>query len=151
MTERDGRDAAAYAGLAETYLLSREYASMSPVDAYGLARVAAERALALDPDLAEAHASLGFIEFFSSFKPQQAAENFRTAIRLDPNCVVAHHWFGSMLTHQARYKEALADSQRCGGRCSPTNSAGRLPPDGQATRWLRLKLSLAKRTTPCAI
>ena len=109
MTERDGRDAAAYAGLAETYLLSREYASMSPVDAYGLARVAAERALALDPDLAEAHASLGFIEFFSSFKPQQAAENFRTAIRLDPNCVVAHHWFGSMLTHQARYKEALAE------------------------------------------
>ncbi len=109
ITARDRSYAPAFAGLAVTYLLEREYASMSEREAYERARTAAERALALDPRLPDAHASLGFIDFFADWNSPQATHHFQSAIQLDPNCVLAHHWYGSMLTHQARFPQAIAE------------------------------------------
>jgi cytochrome c-type biogenesis protein CcmH/NrfG len=103
----DPGHAPAYAGLSQTYLLLREYGTMPEADAYARAEAAARRALALDPNMPEAHASLGFIAFFFGWNAQQATNEFATALRLDPNCTIAHHWYGSMLTHQGRYTEAL--------------------------------------------
>jgi tetratricopeptide (TPR) repeat protein len=103
---KDPQDAPAYAGMANTYSLLREYSMMPDADAYPRAKQAAERAIALDPDLAEAHASLGFIDFFWSWDAVSAEREFQTAISLDPNSVVAHHWYGSMLMHEDRLAEA---------------------------------------------
>jgi Tfp pilus assembly protein PilF len=103
----DPRSARAYSGLAITYLLLREYGTMPDADAYIKAQVAAQKALALEPNMPEAHAALGFIDFFSSWNPQQATTEFKTALQLNPDCVIAHHWYGSMLTHQGMYTEAL--------------------------------------------
>ena len=75
--------------------------------AYTRAREAAERAIALDPNLAEAHAALGFVDFFFLWVEAAATKEFETAIRLNPQCTIAQHWYGSMLTHEARYPEAL--------------------------------------------
>lgn len=105
----DDKDAPAYTGLAETYLLEREYADMTPTEAYLRARDAAEHALRLDPKLAEAHAVMGFIAFFSDFDPGSATEQFKSALALDPDCVLAHHWYGSMLTHQGLYARGLEE------------------------------------------
>jgi Tfp pilus assembly protein PilF len=104
--------AAAYAGLAETYDLLREYSQLPSTRAYPLAKEAAERAIALDPKLPEAHAALGYEEFFWEWDAVKAEREFKTAIGLDPNCAVALHWYGAMLMHQRRFDEALAQLDR---------------------------------------
>jgi len=104
---RDPRYAPAYAGLAVTYNLMREYGSMPSVEAYAKSRFAAERAISLDPKLSDAHAALGFIQFFWDWNAPGAEREFQTAIALDPGSALAHHWFGSMLTHEGRFAEAV--------------------------------------------
>jgi len=104
---KDPRYAPAYAGLAITYNLMREYGSMPSVEAYAKSRFAAEKAISLDPKVSEAHAALGFIEFFWDWNAPGAEREFQTAIALEPGSALAHHWFGSMLTHEGRFTEAM--------------------------------------------
>ena len=120
--DKDPGYAPAYAGLAQTYNLVREYSMMPQAEAYAKAKAAAQRAIALDPNLPEAHASLGFVEFFWDWKPAAAEHEFRTAIALDPNSALAHHWYGSMLTHEARFTESLAQLDLA-QRLQPTSTA----------------------------
>ena len=103
---KDPGYAPAYAALAITYNLVREYSVMPDAEAYPKARVAAEHAIALDPGLSDAHAALGFIDFFWSWDTASAEREFRTALALEPSSILAHHWYGSMLTHEGRYQEA---------------------------------------------
>lgn len=118
----DPRFAPAYSGLAVTYLLLREYATMPSDEAYTLAWDAAERAVALDPGLAEPHAALGFIDFFSLWRADDAAREFETAIRLDPRNSTARHWYGSVLMHEGRFSEALQQLDEA-QHLNPTSSA----------------------------
>jgi tetratricopeptide (TPR) repeat protein len=120
--DKDPGDAPAWAGLAQTYNLLREYSMMPSAEAYPKARFAAQRALALDPKLPDAHAALGFVEFFWYWKPVDAEQEFRTAIALDPNAALPHHWYGSMLTHQTRYAEAL-EQLNIAQRLQPSSTA----------------------------
>lgn len=101
-----------YAGLARVYDLVREYGTVPSAEAYPKAKQAAQRAIALDPRLADAHAALGYEEFFWEWKAQAAENEFRQAIALDPNSGVAHHWYGSMLMHEGRLDEAMRELQR---------------------------------------
>ncbi len=75
---KDPNYAPAYAALANTYNLLREYSAMPEQEAYPKAKAAAEHAIALDPKLPEAHASLGFIDFFWSWETVKAEQEFRT-------------------------------------------------------------------------
>lgn len=99
--------APAYAGLAKTYALLREYSTLPSAQAYPLSRQAAQQAIALDPKLAEAHAALAYEQFFWEWDAPHAEAEFKQAIALDPNSSLAHHWYGAMLTHQTRFAEAL--------------------------------------------
>jgi Tfp pilus assembly protein PilF len=99
--------APALAGLSVTYDLMRQYGSMPSAEAYAKARFFAEKAIAVDPNVSDAHASLAFIYFFWDWKAAAAEKEFQTAITLDPNSALAHHWYGSMLTHEARFAEAV--------------------------------------------
>ena len=119
---KDPNYAPAYVGLANTYNLLREYSVMPDAEAYPKARAAAERAVALDPKLPQAHASLGFIDFFWSWDTVGAEREFRTALALDPSSVLAHHWYGSMLTHEGRYREAI-EQLDLAQRLQPTSVA----------------------------
>jgi Tfp pilus assembly protein PilF len=105
--DKDPKYAPAYAGLANTYNLLREYAVMPAGEIFSKARAAAETAIALDPKLAQAHAALGFTLFFGYWQPAEAEREFKTAIALDPNASLPRSWYGSILTHEARYPEAL--------------------------------------------
>jgi tetratricopeptide (TPR) repeat protein len=105
---KDPNYAPAYAGLAQTYNLLREHSMMPEADAYAKAKAAAQHAIALDPNLPDAHAALGFVEFFWDWKPIEAEREFKTSIALDPNSALVHHWYGSMLTHEGRFDESLA-------------------------------------------
>jgi tetratricopeptide (TPR) repeat protein len=120
--EKDPSCAAAYVGLANSYLLLREYGTMPPDEAYEKAEVATRRAIALNPNLPQAHAALGFIEFFHLWEPSEADQEFQTALRLDPDSAIAHHWYGSMLMHQARHDQALEQLNEA-QRLQPASSA----------------------------
>jgi Tfp pilus assembly protein PilF len=96
-----------YAGLANTYLLLREYSVMPDGEAYFRAREAAERALALDPNLAQAHAALAFVTFFWTRDWPRGLAGFRRATELDPGSASVWHWYGTALYHAGRPDEAL--------------------------------------------
>ncbi|HEX4737511.1 MAG TPA: tetratricopeptide repeat protein [Allosphingosinicella sp.] len=100
--------AEAYAGLANTYLLLREYSGMPDSEAYPRAREAAERALSLNPNLADAHSALAFVTFFWTRDWPRALEGFRRATALDPSSASAWHWYGTALLHAGRPDQALA-------------------------------------------
>ncbi|MDB5720049.1 MAG: Adenylate cyclase [Alphaproteobacteria bacterium] len=98
--------AEAYAGLADCYLLLREFSGMPAPEAYARARAAARSALALDGSLAQGHAALGFVTFFWSKDYPAGLESLRRSIRLDPGSATAYHWYATALAQLGRFDEA---------------------------------------------
>jgi tetratricopeptide (TPR) repeat protein len=121
-TRQDPQYAEAYAGLANCQLLLREYSGVPDAVAYPRARTAAQRALALDDRLAEAHAALAFVAFYWDRDFDTGLAGFRRAIALDPNSAVAHHWYATALYHADRLPAAL----------DQINQAQRLEPESHA-------------------
>src|SRR5580700_5786351 len=93
--EKDPTYAAAYSGLADAYALSGDwkYGVLSPQDAFSKARAAAKKALALDDNLAEAHASLAFALDLYGWDWEAADTEYRRAIKLDFGYATAHQWY----------------------------------------------------------
>ena len=108
---KDPKYAAAYSGLADTYALlgDWEYAVMTPQEAMPKAKTAARRALELDRDLGEAHASLAFCLDGFDWDFQAADREFRQAIELNPGYATAHHWYSWHLALLGRNSEAIAE------------------------------------------
>jgi tetratricopeptide (TPR) repeat protein len=104
--------AQAYAGLADTYDLLRQYTSMPESEAYPLAIAAANKAVALDDSLPEAHRALAFGLFFWKWEIPRALKEYQKAIQLDPNDADAHHWYATSLLTIGRYKEAILEIER---------------------------------------
>jgi Tol biopolymer transport system component/tetratricopeptide (TPR) repeat protein/serine/threonine protein kinase len=109
---KDSRFALAYAGLADCYALQNWYLEPPPPDAFERARLAAQRAVALDDTLAEAHVSLAFVKFHYERDLQGAEAEFRRAINLNPNYPTAHHWYAFNLSVMERHDEALLEIKR---------------------------------------
>ena len=102
--------AAAYIGLADSYsLLGAQHNVLPPHDSFPKARAAAKQALEIDPMLAEAYASLGFIMFAYEWDWLAAEQTHRKAIDLKPNYPTAHHWYGELLTTLGRFEEAYVE------------------------------------------
>jgi TolB-like protein/Flp pilus assembly protein TadD len=89
----DPEFALGYAGLADSYTLLAEYGLVNPADMLPPAELAARKALAIDPTLAEAHASLGLIRSIYAWEWAEAEEHYRRAIELNPGYATTHHWF----------------------------------------------------------
>lgn len=105
----DPRYALAHAGLADAYIWRANFTSTADTDLYGKAKESAVKALELDPNLAEAHSSLGRIKYSYDWDWPGAEESFRRAIELDPNSVNAHQYYSRLLTTLGRYDEGLAE------------------------------------------
>jgi DNA-binding winged helix-turn-helix (wHTH) protein/Tfp pilus assembly protein PilF len=99
----------AYVGLADCYNLLREFSAMPGNEAYFKAFAAAKKAVELDPQSSEAHASLAFVTFWGMWDAVDAEKEFRRAIELDPNNVKAHHWYATFLHALGRHEEALTE------------------------------------------
>ena len=104
--------APAYVGLADCYNLMREYTMMPASEAYPRALAAAQKAVELDDQSSEAHASLAFVLFYGSWKVADADREFRRAIELNPNNAVAHHWYATYLFTIGRHTESLQEIER---------------------------------------
>jgi TolB-like protein len=104
--------ALAYAGLADAQALLPFFSIQAPA-AVGRARAeaAANRALALDASLGQAHAALGQVREFE-FNWEAAEDHFRRAIDLDPSYASAHHWYADLLARRGRHPEALVQIRK---------------------------------------
>lgn len=99
--------ARAYSGLADTFYRWAMWESLPPRQAFDQARQAAQKALALDDSLAEAHASLGNVKFQYDWDWEGAEREFRRSIALDPRRSDTWHWLSHVLTATGRFPEAL--------------------------------------------
>ena len=106
---KDPRYADAYVGLADCYNLMREFSTMPANEAYLNAFSAARKAVELDPQSADAHASLAFATFWGMWDAQNATREFRRALELDPNNAKVHHWYATFLHSTGRQPEALVE------------------------------------------
>jgi DNA-binding winged helix-turn-helix (wHTH) protein/TolB-like protein/Tfp pilus assembly protein PilF len=109
--ELDHTFAKAYAGMADSYAMLGLYTVRPPNEAFPKAKAAAVKALELDGDLAEAHATLGFVHFYYDWDGVAAEKEFGTALRLDPNYAMAHSWRGFNLVVMGRSSEAIREAK----------------------------------------
>src|SRR5215472_7952851 len=109
---KDPNYAVAYAGLSDAYIFSGDH--LHPEDgSMARAKAAADKALALDNNLAEAEASLGLIALFSDWNWDGARSHFEQAIALDPNYATAHHWYAeAYLMPMDRMDSAIAEIRK---------------------------------------
>jgi Tfp pilus assembly protein PilF len=105
--ERDPGYAMAYVGLAQYYFVVPDYAPVSNSEATLKLQAAAEKALAIAPDLADAHTVLAG-SYWNNWKWDQAENEFKRALQLDPHSVDTHHWYGLFLSWGERDEEATA-------------------------------------------
>jgi adenylate cyclase len=108
----DAQYARAYAGLADAYALLANYQGLLPSEAYPRARTAATRALELDPDLAEAHASFALVKHHYDWDWKGAEAEYKRAIELQPNYAPAHHRYAWFLSDVGRHDEAVREIRR---------------------------------------
>ena len=109
--QRDPGYAMAYVGLANYYVAAPDYGPIPENEAAPKAKVAAEKALAIDASSAEAHAALGG-SLWSLFDFSAAEAEFRRALELNPNLAHAHHWYGLFLSWEARHPDAIIHLRR---------------------------------------
>lgn len=119
-TEIDPNYAQAYAGLANTYNLLREYSVMPAPEAYAAAVAAGRKAVALDPADGDAVSALAFAEFYGLRLIDEGLEHFEAALALDPASPKIHHWLGNALLHLGRFEEALEEIEEA-QRLDPTS------------------------------
>jgi tetratricopeptide (TPR) repeat protein len=108
----DPQCAKAYAGLADSYNLIREYTAMPEDEAFPRAEAAARKAIELDPNLAEAHRALAFPSFWWKRDVATAKREFERAIALNPNDGTAHLWYANALIYIGDNDKAVAEINR---------------------------------------
>lgn len=106
--DRDPNYALGYVGMADCYLVLEEYAGTSATETLPKAQAAVDRALQIDASLAEAHASRAFL-FYNQWKWDEADEEFRRAIDLNPKYPTTHHWYSIYLRARARHADGLRE------------------------------------------
>ncbi len=104
--KKDNHYALAYAGMTDCYTLL-SWAAVPPREFVPKARMAVLKAIEIDEQLAEAHASLGFLTLWYDWDFLKAEQEFLRAIELNPNYPTAHHWYGYSLVVQERIDEGL--------------------------------------------
>jgi eukaryotic-like serine/threonine-protein kinase len=103
--------ALAYAGLADSFHILAVYGVLPAAEAYPLARTAAERAMALNDELAESHVSMSYVWLCYDWAWEKAERGFRRAIELSPGSAPAHHWLAWTLLILGRSDAAAAEAR----------------------------------------
>ena len=110
--EKDHNYALAYAGMADSWFTAAWYRCIDPKETYEKARAAANKALTINPKLAEPHATLAMIKGNYDFDWTGAETEFKLAINLNPNYPTAHHRYSLYLPIFGRFDEAIAEAKR---------------------------------------
>ena len=110
----DPEYAPAYAGLADAYEILGSVPNdfLPPRQAMPKAEEAAEKALALDNSLAEAHGSLAYIRLAYDWKRQEAEQQFQEALEINPGYATAHEWYALYLVATDQIDKAVLEIQK---------------------------------------
>ena len=107
---KDPSFALAYAGLADAYLA---IAIRSPQEFDPKAKAAAQRALELDDNLAEAHVALGTVKADFEYDWKGAEQEFKRALALNSNYAEAHSWYAwTYLVPLGKSDQAIAEMKK---------------------------------------
>lgn len=104
---RDPQYSLAYSGMADCYALLGIFDVLPAQEAFFKARAAAQRALELDPHLAEAHATMGHIKVQYDRDWGAGEAEYRRAIELDPHYAMTYHWLGMLYSFRGEVEQAL--------------------------------------------
>jgi len=132
--------ALAHVGLADSNILLIEYGKARLADVLPKAKAHAQKALGLDDQLAEVHASLAGISE-NEFDLKEAERQYKRAIELRPAYATAHHWYALLLLRLGRFEEGRAEAEQ----------ARQLDPVSLIINNLVGLVSLYKREYPRAI
>jgi TolB-like protein/DNA-binding winged helix-turn-helix (wHTH) protein len=110
-------DPLAYVGLADCYVVWGWAGDIfagdpSPTEIMPKARDAAQKALQLDENSAEAHTTLACVEVILNWNWSGAEREFKRAIELNPSSAKAHVWYAHYLAAMGRFDESAAEAQR---------------------------------------
>jgi serine/threonine-protein kinase len=105
----DPNFALAWAGLSGAHLMRMGWGLTTPAEAAPLVVAAAERAIELDPTIAEPHAVLGYLKTLYEWDWDGAQREFLLAISLDSNHSTAHHWYAFLLSTKGDSKGAIEE------------------------------------------
>ncbi len=111
---KDSRYAPAYSGLADSYALlgDWEYGALAPKEAFPKAAAAAAKALELDDNLAEAHASRALCLKSFDWDWKAAERELLRAISLNPSYATAHQWYAWNLMILGRNNEGISELKK---------------------------------------
>jgi len=110
--QKDPNFALAYAGLADTYVVMAGNGQKPLSEVVPLAKPALARALELDPDLAEVHATMALLKSEVSGERRDLKPELRRAVELSPGYAVAHQWLGNILSTEGHFEEADAELRK---------------------------------------
>ena len=119
-TDKDPNFALAYVGLADCYVLLPEYAGIPSSETLQQTKTYAERAIAIDDQLAEPHASLGQLNL-QLWQWAESEREYKRAIELNPNYATSYHWYSHLLRSLGRFDEAAVIIKR-GHELDPLSS-----------------------------
>jgi serine/threonine-protein kinase len=105
--DADPAYALAYAGMADAYRSLPINGDVPATDVMPKAMAAASKALEIDPQLADAHNVLGYVDFWFDHDWAGAEKEFKTALQLSPNNADAHRGYSILLTCLGRHTEAI--------------------------------------------
>ncbi len=108
----DPNYALAYTGLADTYFVLGDHMVLAPDESFPKARAAAQKALELDENLAEAHAAMAVILYEYDRDWRGGEREIDLAIQLNPGYASARHSRALFLSQLGRHTEALAEIRK---------------------------------------
>jgi len=101
-----------YSGLSDSFWQLALFGWWRPTDAWPKGKEAALKALEIDPNLSEAHASLAQVLFYYEWNWPMAEQEFKKAIGLSPNNALAHQYYSWYLAAMGRTREAIAEAKQ---------------------------------------
>ncbi|HEV2039572.1 MAG TPA: TIR domain-containing protein [Casimicrobiaceae bacterium] len=108
--------ALAWAELGRAHASEANWGWASAVEGFARSREAITRALALEPDLAEGHAGMGWIQMSHDFDMRGAEVSYRRALELAPGNALVLHQFGFLLGNLGRFDEGIGLGRRAVGQ-----------------------------------
>jgi TolB-like protein/predicted Zn-dependent protease len=112
--EIDPAFAPAYSGLADAYVFLSDFGDLPQGEAQQLARAAVEKALSINTDSPEAHASMGLL-LNNLGHNHEAETHFQKTLQINPNYVNALLWYRNSLTNQFENNAAMEMTERALG------------------------------------
>ncbi len=146
----DPRDPLPYVGLADSYNLLGDMNEMLPHEAAAKAKAAIGQALEIDPELGEAHTSLGLLYMYYDWDWTRARRAFEHALELRPGYPTAHQWYSEFLTASGEFDRGIAEAHRAHELDPMAPVLGTTLGDAyffarrydEAERWLRRSIAL---------